>query len=587
MKNPLAVLLVVGLVALVAAALWLFRDSDDPIDAAVDAESDRVAAEGAESGRIDGGSDERDEPFTMERVLVPPVTTENGARTAIRGIAYDPDGTAMSSVIVAFEQSSGERERFLLQVAVETDDGGSYGIDLSAGEYRISAHLPTQQRGHDLWFAPETIVVPPEGEMVRDIRFVRPRSTICGTITTGLGIPFDVGVALCATSGKHLRRTSTDAAGYYAIDGVAPGTYRFFIEKGSSVGKILLPWRASTARERSAERWPAVTVSAGDEIVRHDITLAEPVTASLRVSLPGQEEFFEGGTVFVREAVGPADSVGSSRLGQHRVYAFPVDSEGKTAAKVLYPGDYVAFFWGVPDGTARPDPVRMAIPLTPAEQTVDVAFVGAAGGGCVEGRVVDQSGKPIARARVQLWDGAAAARIGSLSNTCARAEAVCDDEGAFRITGLNPGRYVVRRDRRPISNTGPLLIDRREDLSVAIGEESSGAVVSITLEVHAAPRTSLKGRIDGVAVSIPLHVKATVQPAAVFEESHFWTKVDREGAFVFQLLPKTDTPVKLEVLADMGPSRRAVFARTIAPFPENEAQAILIERFSKSVIESE
>jgi len=578
MKNPIAVLVLVATVALVLAALWLFRESGDRADVAARTGTGSALWEEDAIDRADGGNDEGDEPRSAERILVPPVVAVDQAPTAVGGIAYDPDGAAMPSVIVAFEQTDAGTDRFRLHSAVETGDDGSFRLELSAGEYRISAHLPTEQRSHDLWFEPETITVPPEGEMVRHIRFGRPRATVCGTITTGRGKPFDVGVALCSTAGKHLRRTSTDAAGYYAIDGVAPGAYRFFIEKGSSVGTILLPWRATTARQRSAERWPTVTVSAGDESVRHDITLAESVTASLRISLPGQEEFLEGGTVFLREAVDAAAGAGAPRLGEHRVYAFPVDSDGTTAAKVLYPGDYVAFFWGLPDGRARPDPAKVTVPLTPAEQTVDVVFAGAAGGGCVEGRVVDHWGKPIARARVQLWDGADAALIESLSNTCARAEAVCDEAGAFRVTGLNPGGYVVRRDRRPISNDGPLLIDRREDISLTIGEERRAAVASVTVEVYAAARTSLKGKLSGAKVSIPLHVKATVQPDAAFEELYFWAKVDREGAFGFRLLPKSDNPVKLEVFAHMGSSGRALFAHATVPFPENEAETIIIAR---------
>ncbi len=579
MKYSHAALLAIGLVALVAAAILLLRDGEDLGSATA---GDRTAHQAAESVRSDPITEREGDldPASSERVLVPPLWADSETRTILRGIAYDPDGSAMESVIVAVEQSevapgAGGAERFKLRGVIETDVGGSFQLELPAGDYRISAHLATQSRSHDLWFEPETVSLAEGEELVHHIRFVRPRSTICGTITTTLGRPLDVGVALCNMAGKHLRRAMTDGAGFYSIDGVAPGTYRFLVERGAQTGKILLPWRESRAPERSAERWPAVRVDAGDEIVRHDLTLAEPVKVSLRVSLSGPEEFSEGGTVFLREAAGGGDV---PRLGEPRVYAFPLKTGGNTTAKTLFPGEYTAYFWGVPDGMARPDPLRLAVRPTPEEQVIDAVFAGAAGMGRIEGLVVDQAGRPIVRARVQLWDLTDAPRIGSLSNTCARAEAVCGDDGAFVITGLPEGRYVLRRDRRPIANTGPLLIDRREDLAVTIAEGSGAPALPVVLDLHAAPRGSLEGRVEIAGVSTPLEVKAVFQPGEAFEKSSVRTTVGPDGAFRFPLIPRVETPVELEVISRVGSGYRAMLASAIMVLPENDAQPIVIRR---------
>jgi AcrR family transcriptional regulator len=93
-------------------------------------------------------------------------------------------------------------------------------------------------------------------------------------------------------------------------------------------------------------------------------------------------------------------------------------------------------------------------------------------GARIEGRVLDKTSAPVAKADVWLFDGRRSATRAAIS----------DDEGRFSIAGLNPGRFeVLASSREQVSPARALLLafGERHDIQLVVG----------------APRVALTGRV--------------------------------------------------------------------------------------------
>jgi len=108
----------------------------------------------------------------------------------------------------------------------------------------------------------------------------------------------------------------------------------------------------------------------------------------------------------------------------------PVESNGRFSIDDLLPGEWDVTWWSASGASVKPR--RVTIPDTPtAEITLryDASVV--------SGIVIDNDGKPVASARVQT-----AADHFTFSN----------DEGAFTLAGLAPGRYTLQARKGAIAS---------------------------------------------------------------------------------------------------------------------------------------
>jgi len=241
---------------------------------------------------------------------------------------------------------------------------------------------------------------------------------------------------------------------------------------------------------------------------------------------------------------------GRRLLGEPRLYSAPLKKDGSLFFPELFPGRYLACFYGTPDGRARPDPFPIAVEPEPVEQDKDLSFSLSAGPCVLRGRVRDQKGRGVAGARVALFDDPGAPVPRRLSPLFARAEAACDGQGRFEIRGLAPVSYFLRRERRILRAGEPIFVDRKEDSAVTL---SSGSVQTVDVEVLSYEKTVLKGRIEGLdATALPFRVSCFLEPRGGFETYRVSCRPGRDGSFLLPHVPLAGEPLVVWVLADLG-----------------------------------
>jgi protocatechuate 3,4-dioxygenase beta subunit len=551
---------------IMAAALILFGpgsdregngDAPDPTGRKADVRED--------SGEPDGNEGAA-EP-TGERILVRPRAAEEADPVRVHGRVIDPDGAPMAAVGVAFRRRSSSGEEGMLEAAVRSGGDGSYEIALSPGDYTAAAAVATQRRGHDLRFEPVRVTVPAAREFVFDIVFTRPRCRVAGSVTRPGGEPIeDVGVGLCTPDLRFLRRTATAPDGSFVFEGVASGTYRLHCDKGPNARRLAFPWQPSLAPEKSPDRWPRLVVEPADREIDLHLTMAAPVKVAGMVLARGLD-LPRSGRLFIREL--PGDS-GGLVPGQRRLYSGAVKEDGSFFINDVFPGEYLAALYGLPDGIARPDPVAVRIDPFLPEQNLTVSFEASAGACRIKGRAADQEDRGLGGARVLVWDEDARPSDPALFRVFARAEAVCSADGAFAVAGLRPGRYLLARDRRVapgMPGALPIVIDRARDLEVVLsGEEETG----VLLDVLAYGKADLRGRVEGLDSGLSLRAVARFDGGDDFEEYRVACPAGRDGEFLLSYLPLAPMPVTVEVLTDLGDGREIPCARTDLILEEGE-----------------
>jgi len=495
---------------------------------------------------------EPDSSVPADRILLAPLTEQNTHRTRVAGGVFDPDGVPRPGLIIAFERRPEPESPGILEGAVKSDDAGRYALNLTPGPYTVQVSVPSPKLSSTMLFVPQDLEIPETRQFPLDLHAIRPLCQIWGTVNRSDNTPLEgVGVALCTPSLNHLERTSTAGDGTFFFTPVAPGSYRLFFDRGPLARKLLFPWKRSHAPERSPDRWPKLVVGPGDRELDYHLTLAAPVELRGSVST-SWSNFASGALVFLQEIVTEQDG---RTLGSRRFYSSPVRN-GELFYNAVYPAEYSAYLYGVPDGQARPSPQRIAVdPFMPGQY---IAFVfEAPGGGCrLDGQVLDQDGNGLAGARVVLWDDAGLPIDPARIAVYARAEALCDGEGRFSIIGLSPGRYRLRRDRRPLSNDAPVILDEAEDYCLTVGEGENRAL----LRVEGFERVTLKVTVPDLDTSIKLKAKVKIAARDGFDAFTTWGLKGRDGVFTINAVPRVPFPVWVEVVADMEKDREIVCA---------------------------
>ncbi len=520
-----------------------------------------------------------------ERVLLnAPVGRGEDEKTrlvTVQGRVSRPDDAPLPGVLVSFEEIDSEGEGQFAAAVVESRPDGTYAVRISPGRFIVSAHIRSRKLGHDLWFEPAQVQVPPQEAFLYDIRFTRPLCTIHGKAhLMGRGPLEGVGVGLCNMQGRFIRRLSTGPDGIFEFEGVAPGDYRFLFDRGPGNRRYILPWKESNAPERSPDRWPMLRIKPGEREVWIDLPLSEPMNVVGRVVVPGAVTP-QGHLVLLRE---DSRKTGQRLLGRRRSYSAVVRGDGTVRFNAVFPGPYLVRVHGTPEGRARHDPLSVVLDPLSTDQEQLFAFAPLAGDLKIEGQVIDQQGKPVPDVRLVVWDGDATPDAEGTNNLDARGEVVTGPDGSFLVTGLSPGAYRIRRTIAVAAPGRPILLDASPEVRIDLSQE--GTASPVEWKVFAFERTTVRGRIDGLESAITeagskafkVRLTVRVRPAEGAPDYTTTCFPDREGNFVLTRIPRATAPVEFVAELLMEGGKEIVLSRTTVLLKREGDTEVLLKR---------
>jgi protocatechuate 3,4-dioxygenase beta subunit len=224
------------------------------------------------------------------------------------------------------------------------------------------------------------------------------------------------------------RSATTEVDGTFAFDALAPGSYSLIAEKGVAYG----------------EEHDVVLDEHSDPVM---LKLASGPTLALHVVTPDGAPI-AGARIETSSRSAVTDGSGAARLRGvdtgYEIVNASADGREKLTARIVT-GD---------------DPAGMV------EHTLVLGASFAVGG-----RVVDEDGKPVAEASVEL-ESIAGKRDETVS---------CDEHGAWHIADLGAGRYVARARSDHHVDSTDLVVDlagpRELELKVDTGAQVAGRVV--------------------------------------------------------------------------------------------------------------
>lgn len=286
----------------------------------------------------------------------------------------------------------------------------------------------------------------------------------------------------------RIEQAVADEDGTFVFEDVAPGSITL----------------TATAPRRQRAEIEGLEVRAGQELANVDLVLAPAATIEGRVLSPTGRPV-PGAEVAVQEA-GENGMAGFARL------------------RTLADGDGVYILDGVPPG-----PRTLAASAEGYRRTVRDLDVKAGGNAMdfdletgleVSGRVVDESGAPLAGAQVWLHANVP---------TPDTPRAITGADGVFRFSGLSEGTFRLRADKEGYTNTS-----RGQEVTL------SGASVT-SLEIKLAPGGEITGHISG----LPFDQLAKVRVFANWEGNA--GRVDPEGNYRISNLRPGDWEVRAVV----------------------------------------
>ncbi|MCU0864952.1 MAG: carboxypeptidase-like regulatory domain-containing protein [Planctomycetes bacterium] len=317
---------------------------------------------------------------------------------------------------LALSSASGRR-------SVVSDSKGAFELTgLEAGKYRFTARHPdlAKSSAKDVVLQPEQPTA--EVEIVLDAG-----GGVDGTVT-GLGMRPLANALMVAFSiqAGTMRSGSTDAQGYYRIDGLPPGQYVVF-------------------KSRLDERADNIPLELMSNMRLNTVTVKQGKLARLDVHDEGED----GVRVFgiVREAGAPVPRALVTLLGSDRdgllgmgVRANAAGMDGRYELVGIKPGSYVmqvTRFQGAPVQTT----FEVEVPDGSREMLFDIMLPTST----VRGRVLDSRGNPAKGVPVSLGSeqgalSGAEGLIGLIAQN-GLAQARTDDDGNFTLRSVAAGTY--------------------------------------------------------------------------------------------------------------------------------------------------
>jgi len=303
---------------------------------------------------------------------------------------------------------------------------GEFAIDgLQTGDYRFTARHPDMAKA-----SATEVTVGPDAPPT-DLKIVLDTGGGVEGHVTGQGMRPLRGAVIVAlsVSAGDFKSTSTDAQGYYRIDGLSPGQYMIFKsrmdERSDNLGLDLMSNMRLKAVNVKHGRFSTLDIhDEGEDGVRvHGVVRenGQPVPRALVTAL---------GT----------DSDGILGMG---VRANAADRDGRYELVGLEPGSYVFQVSTFRDGRPRQTTLTVDVPWEVREYALDLEIPSSS----ISGRVIDAAGQPVAGVQVTLGseDGDLGESSGLLGLVAqgGMGRARTDDEGNFEIQAVAPGSWRV------------------------------------------------------------------------------------------------------------------------------------------------
>ena len=333
-----------------------------------------------------------------EGKTAPDVTVELETGVKLVGRVTGPDGSPLSGVAVAPDQSSrgGRVMRFdMMGSTTVTDPKGEYTIEaLEPGEKSFTfsrSGYVTEQRTVNL-----------SGKEVRSDVQLSSGLRIAGTVVTEGGAPVADALVRASSASDSMfgREAHSDANGNFQFEGLAPGHYTFNAAKSGYASGIVRDVDVSTGAP------VRVTMKSGGTISGH----VSGLTA----------EELQQTTVFASAAGAGNSSAPVDAGGNYRMEGAPTGTV-RVVARV-----------GGGFGGANKSSEPKSVVLDPGSSaTADIEFKSNT---VVRGRVT-RAGKPMPNAMVMFFPKGGKAQT--------NASATADGNGAYELTGLADGPYNV------------------------------------------------------------------------------------------------------------------------------------------------
>jgi protocatechuate 3,4-dioxygenase beta subunit len=325
--------------------------------------------------------------------------------------------------------------------------------------------------------------------------------------------------------GLDSQASLTDGAGHFRFEHLAAGRYR--------VGATM---------RNEASPMIDVPLNAGD--IRDDLRLTLDAGATVRGVVSGLPDSERVGLMV--GAAGGQDYFANVRTGAGGTFEFAGVPKGSLTLRVTA-GDLIM-------GSSRSAVKEVVIPEGQTEITTEIVFED---GLSISGTVM-RKGAPVSGARIAAFMAGGGGR---------QASARADENGAFRIVGLDAGRVNLTAFAESFESQVSKVVELTSDTSV-------------DLEI---PTASLSGTVVDTLTSLPLEASVEIQKAT-----------PAPGGAVMRLAATTDTSGRF-VFTDLDPVEYRITARrsgyeavtkTIKPTDGGEDMRIEMKRGSGLSIEA-
>lgn len=450
----------------------------------------------------------------------------------IRGRVVDAKGGRGVQDATVSARAAGGANTFVFDIGgggggVVTDADGRFEIiDQAPGSYQVTAR-------HTLFSEATARVTLEDKDGAVDIPMVS-GGVIAGMVASSQGAPLsgaevslqNSGDAGGMRMGMDAQGTLTDGAGRFRFEHLAAGRYK--------VGATL-----------RSEASPTIDVplNAGD--VREDIRLALDAGATVRGVVKGLDENERSGVMV--GAQGSEEYFANTRTNADGSFEFTGVPKGSLTLRATA-GDLVF-------GSSHTAIREVAIPAGQSEVLTEIVFED----GLAISGTVTRRGVPVSGARVSAF----------MTGAGRQASGRTDENGAFRITGLEPGRVNVSAFAEAFSSQASQIVELKADMSVDL----------------VIPTAKLGGTVLDSASGLPLESTVELQrtiPAAggAGGQMRMNAATDSSGRFGFEDLE----PVEYRITA-----RRSGYesvTRTVKPSESGEDLRLELKRGSGLSVEA-
>ena len=363
--------------------------------------------------------------------------------------------------------------------------------------------------------------------------------------------------------------TTTNDIGEYRFGGLSEGPY--VVTARPSVFALSVNSNRVALTDAAAVQTPVINVSAGAEVANLNLTIDTPseldreaVTepdsgADATASMSGRIVGWDGQPI-ARAVVQAFRPFVSS-------HAVETDARGRYRFDRLSPGDYTvkARKYGFNEDQYRLDGAPSTGRFTLGRNQALEVDVMLARGTSITGTIVDEFGEPaqdviVHALPIQLIAGRTSAlRV----MTRGRGSSRTDDRGQYRVSGLQPGTYVVQAvvgdtlsstsGYLPLFYPGTQSIDQATTTRIDFKTAATG----IDLRLIASPAYTVTGRVFDASGKPPFRGDVTLsvsQRSGAIQTDPVRTNTNPDGSFEFRIGPGDYVVQVNSSIANSGPN---------------------------------